>query len=88
MAGADFVHNTHIAACSFTYNADSSSAIFRFMSTFVRLIEALDGFLPTLRGGILTRLSGFDESRDWRSTMLEQGVNEIERARSSTQPSN
>lgn len=50
MACADFVHNTHIATHSFTYNADSSSAIFRFMNTFVRLIEALDGFSPNLCG--------------------------------------
>lgn len=48
MARADFVHNTQIATHSFTYNADRSSAIFRFMNTFVRLIEAWDGFLPTL----------------------------------------
>lgn len=50
MACADFMHNTHITAHSFTYNADSSSTIFRFMITFVHLIEELDGFLPTLGG--------------------------------------
>lgn len=50
MAHADFVHNTLIAKHSFTYNGDSSTAIFRFMSTFVHLVEALDGFLPTLGG--------------------------------------
>ena len=51
MAGADFVHNSHTATHSFTYNADSSSAIFRFMNTFVRLIEELDGSVPVLPGG-------------------------------------
>lgn len=50
MACADFVHNSHIGTHSFTYNAVSSSAIFRFMNTFVHLIEGLDGFLPTLLG--------------------------------------
>ena len=50
MACTDFVHNTQIATHSFTYNADSSSAIFRFMNTFVHLIETQDGFLPTLCG--------------------------------------
>lgn len=39
MAGAGLVHNSHIATRSFTYNADSSTVIFRFMSTFVRLVE-------------------------------------------------
>lgn len=50
MARADFVHNSHIATHSFTYNADSSTAVFRFMNTFVHLVEELDGFLHTLCG--------------------------------------
>lgn len=35
----------------FTYKDDSSSATFRFTSTFVPLIRAVDGFVPTLGGG-------------------------------------
>ena len=34
----------------FTYNADSSSTLYRFMITFVHLTEELDGFLPALCG--------------------------------------